>query len=70
MKYNIEVRDVVDYGQFNQNLHFSAVMIPDEENAIKMINVLIQLGVDIHNRDNLLQTPLYYVARDGKSKVA
>lgn len=41
MKYNIEVRDVVDNGQFNQNLFFSAIMIADEEMAIKMINVLI-----------------------------
>ena len=41
MKYNIEVRDVVDISQFNQSLIFSAAAIPDEEQAIKMITILI-----------------------------
>jgi len=27
------------------------------------------LGVDLHQKDNLKQTPLYYACRDGKTKV-
>lgn len=69
MKYNIEVRDVTDIGSFCQNLIFNAVMIQDEESAIRMIHILIQLGVDLYQKDNLKQTPLYYAARDGKLKV-
>lgn len=69
MKYNIEVRDVVDAQSFNQSLIFSAIAIPDEEQTIKMITILIQLGVDFHQKDNLKQTPLFYAARDGKCKV-
>lgn len=53
MFHNLEVRDVVDQGQFNQNLHFSAVMAPDEELAVKMMGVLVQLGVDLLQKDNL-----------------
>ena len=69
MKYNIEVRDVVDVSQFNQSLFFSTVAIPEEEQAIKMITILIQLGVDFHQKDNLKQTPMFYAARDGKCKL-
>ena len=53
MKYNIEVRDVVDVASFNQSLIFSAAAIADEEQAIKMMTILIQLGVDFHQKDNL-----------------
>ena len=69
MKYNIEVRDVVDIQSFNQSLIFSAAAIADEEQSIKMITILIQLGVDFHQKDNLKQTPLFYAARDGKVKL-
>ena len=34
-----------------------------------MITILIQLGVDFHQKDNLKQTPLFYAARDGKCKL-
>lgn len=69
MTYNLEVRDVVDQGQFNQNLHFSALTAPDEEQAVKMMGVLVQLGVDLNQKDNLKQSPLFYAARDGKCKI-
>jgi ankyrin repeat protein len=67
--YNIEVRDVTDIGQFNQNLVFSSVFIQNEEQIIKMMTVLIQMGVDLFQKDNLKQTSLYYACRDGKCKV-
>lgn len=34
-----------------------------------MIKVLIQYGVDVTQKDNLKQSPLYYTARDGKIKL-
>lgn len=34
-----------------------------------MANVLEGMGVDIFQKDNLKQTPLYYAAREGKLKV-
>ena len=69
MKYNIEVRDVIDNMLFNQSLIFSAVSINDEEQAIKMIEILIKLGVDFAQKDNLKQSPLFYAAKDGKLKL-
>ena len=60
---------MTDQGQFGQNLCFSAAQIPDEEKSINMTRVMLQLGVDIHQKDNLKQTPLYYSARDGKIKL-
>lgn len=41
------MRDVTDIGQFNQNLIFSSVFIQNEEQIIKMMTVLIQMGVDM-----------------------
>jgi hypothetical protein len=38
---------VTDIGQFNQNLVFSSVFIQNEEQIIKMMTVLIQMGVDL-----------------------
>lgn len=69
--YGIEVRDVVAEPTefFCQNLIFAAVAIPDEDKAIQMITILVQLGVDIFQKDNLKQTPLFYAARDGKVRV-
>ena len=43
--------------------------IPDQDKAIEMITILVQLGVDLYQKDNLKQTPLFYASRDGKVKV-
>lgn len=51
--YNIEVRDVKDIEHFNQNLVFSSIYIQNEEVVIKMMTVLIQMGVDMFQKDNL-----------------
>ena len=48
---------------------FAAVAIPDQDKAIEMITILVQLGVDLYQKDNLKQTPLFYASRDGKVKV-
>jgi ankyrin repeat protein len=48
---------------------FAAVLIHDEDAAIKMMIELIENGVDPHHRDSLKQTPMFYAARDGKLKV-
>lgn len=69
MRYNIEVRDVVDIGQFNQNLCFSACQASDEEAAMNMLELLVSMGVDLFTKDNLKQTPLYYASKSGHLKL-
>lgn len=65
-----EARDVLsDAASFSQNLIFSASAIVDEDTSITMMTILIESGVDVHQKDALKQTPLYYAARDGKPKV-
>lgn len=66
---DFEIRDVIDVGQFKQNLVFSAITIQDEDKAIAMIKALVEKGVDLLARDTLNQTPLYYASRDGKTKL-
>lgn len=68
-KYDVELRDVQDLSQFKQNLIFSAICAPDEDQAIAMIKLLVERGIDILQKDTLNQTPLYYAARDGKLKL-
>ena len=64
-KYNIEIRDVVDHGNFLQNLVFTACQCPDEEKAISMIELMVNMGVDWKKKDNLNQTPLFYSSKMG-----
>lgn len=48
---------------------FAAVLIHDEDAAIKMMIELIENGVDPYHRDSLKQSPMFYAARDGKLKI-
>jgi ankyrin repeat protein len=66
MRYNIEVRDVVDVGQFNQNLAFTCCQIEDESKAVQMLELMANMGVDIFQRDNLKQTPLFYACKNSR----
>ena len=69
--YHVELRDVIsDPAQFSQSLHFSATAIQNEDLAIQFITILIESGVDLFQKDNLKQTPLFYACRDGKIKLA
>jgi hypothetical protein len=47
MKFNIDVRDVIDTAIFNQNLCFTAVQAPTQEKALSMLTLMVQLGVDL-----------------------
>lgn len=68
--YHVELRDIIsDPASFSQNLLFAATAIPDEDAALRIIEILIESGVDLQQKDSLKQTPLYYCARDGKSKL-
>jgi len=69
LKTNVEVREVKDTAQFNQSLLFSAIQGPDENKCLKMIEVLCKLGVDIHQKDDLKQSPLFYACKAGFNKI-
>lgn len=69
MRNNIEVRDVIDIGQFNQNLAFTSVQCPNEEKAMDLLRYCVSLGVDFRQKDNLKQTPLFYAAKLGHIKI-
>ena len=69
LKYKIEVRDIKDPGQFNQNLCCSAVQGTDEEKCIKMLELVCKLGVDVHQKDDLKQTPLFYALKNGYLRI-
>jgi ankyrin repeat protein len=60
---------VKDYDTFRQNLLFSSVLGPNEDKTIQIMTYLIEKGVDPLEKDNLKQTPLFYAAREGRSKV-
>ncbi len=45
-KHKVVVRDVINKAQFNQNLIFSCVHIAEQEQAIKLIVKLIEMGVE------------------------
>ena len=66
--YTVELRDVTDPTQFFQNLLFAGSMIADQDRAIRMLTFLLEQGVDIRQKDNLKQTPLFYAAREGRHK--
>ena len=66
----MELRDIIsDATTFQQNLLFAATAIQNEDTGIKFLTLLIESGVDLFQKDNLKQTPLFYAARDGKSKL-
>ena len=68
--YHVELRDIIsDPASFSQNLLFATTLIPDEDAAIRFCEILLESGVDLEQKDSLKQSPLYYVARDGKAKM-
>lgn len=68
--YHVELRDIIsDPPTFCQNLLFAATAIPNEDLAIQFSTLLIESGVDLFQKDNLKQTPLFYASRDGKPKL-
>jgi ankyrin repeat protein len=54
---------------FSQTPVFHACVNTDHETAFKMIKVLIELGIDPLKEDLLKQTPLFYAARQGNSRI-
>ena len=69
--YHVELRDIIsDPASFTQNLLFSATAIQNEDVAIQFMQILLESGVDMFQKDNLKQTPLFYTCRDGKIKLA
>ena len=41
----------------------------NEETALKMVQVLVDMGADCTKEDDLKQIPLFYAAREGYNKV-
>ena len=68
--HNIDCSTVIDEAKnFSQTPIFSACIIPDHDLAFRMINVLVELGIDPVKEDSLKQTPLFYAAREGNAKL-
>ena len=68
--HNIDVTTVIDEAKnFSQTPIFSACIIADHDLAFRMINVLVELGIDPLKEDSLKQTPLFYAAREGNAKI-
>lgn len=58
-----------DSAHFHQNLIFTACQAQDEAKVIEMVKVLAWHGVDMFEKDQLKQTPLFYAAKSGHTKV-
>ena len=67
-RIGLDVQYQVD--AYGKNAIFAAVACPDEHKAIKMTNWLASKGCKITLIDNLGQSCLFYVARDGKLALA
>ena len=66
----IDLGQVVDEPKnFSQTLAFTACIIRDHEQAIKMMKVLVEMGVDPYKEDTLKQIPIFYAAREGNSSL-
>lgn len=48
---------------------FPAVVIKNENSSLAMVKLFLEMGVKASQPDNLLQTPLYYAAREGHNQV-
>ena len=59
-----------DAKNFNQTPVFFAAINPNHETALKMVQVLVEMGVNPLKEDLLKQNPLFYCAREGNMKVA
>lgn len=68
---NLDVASMVDEPKnFSQTLAFSACIVPDKDIAFEMLRVLVEeFGVDPLKEDTLKQTPMFYAAREGNSKI-
>lgn len=65
---NVEVSNMYDMPYY-QNALFKAIMIANEGPAFDMVRFLVEAGCKSNYVDYLKQTPLYYAAREGKSKI-
>lgn len=68
-RFNVELRDIVDMGQYNQNLCFTCCQVEDESKGIDMLDLMVSSGVDLFQKDNLKQTPLFYAAKGSKERI-
>ena len=69
-EYGLDLTTLLDEPKnFSQTPIFSACVVKGEENSLKMVQVLIDLGCDPNKEDDLKQIPLFYAAREGYNKV-
>ena len=69
-EYGLDIANILDEAKnFSQTPNFSACVVKGEENSLKMVEVLINLGCDPNKEDDLKQIPLFYAAREGFNKV-
>ena len=63
---NLDINQVRDEQKnFYQSPMFAATVLSDKEQAFKMMQMLVNLGLNPLNEDSLKQTPLFYACRDG-----
>jgi ankyrin repeat protein len=67
--YNIINRPDRDKDGGKQTSLFLAVILKDKEACFNITRLLLQHGGDVLHKDTYSQTPMYYLARDGKSDV-
>ncbi|CAD8144945.1 unnamed protein product [Paramecium octaurelia] len=69
-KYQAEV-DLVNRidPQTRQISTFIAIQGSDEEVSLQLLRLLCELGANVNYKDNLKQSILFYVCRDGKTKL-
>ena len=69
-EYGLDLSTLIDEPKnFSQTPIFSACVVKGEENSLKMVQVLIDLGCDPNREDDLKQIPLFYASREGYNKV-
>ena len=56
-------------GEIGETILFSAALIKDEDKALEMMRFMIEeKDLVAYSEDDLQQTVLYYVCREGKTK--
>lgn len=55
--------------QTRQISSYIAAVIPEEDEALRMLRLLTEHGVNLNFKDQMKQTILFYVSRDGKHRV-
>lgn len=68
---NLDIANLLDEPKnFSQTPIFYAAIIPNHDTSLKMVQVLVEMGVNPLKEDLLKQNPLFYTSREGNLLLA